>query len=121
MSENFSKLPEKREFWEKVLLRIVIRYGAFHAAEVPFVFGDLSAFNMLSRPEDEVFSDLMMTIWTNFAKTGDPSVDGVLDWPAYDLERATTAVLGKYIFLEPGIRSERVEKITAAYAAQRNK
>ena len=85
------------------------------------MFGDLSAFNMLSRPEDEVFSDLMMTIWTNFAKTGDPSVDGVLDWPAYDLERATTAVLGKYIFLEPGIRSERVEKITAAYAAQRNK
>ena len=97
------------------------KYGAFHAAEVPFVFGDLSSFNMTSRPEDELFSDLMMTIWTNFAKTGDPSVEGVLDWPAYDSERATTAVLGKDITLEPGIRSERVEKITAAYAAQRNK
>ena len=97
------------------------KYGAFHAAEVPFVFGDLSGFNMTSRPEDELFSDLMMTIWTNFAKTGDPSVEGVLDWPAYDSERATTAVLGKDITLESGIRSERVEKITAAYAAQRNK
>ena len=97
------------------------KYGAFHAAEVPFVFGDLSAFNMTSRPEDEVFSDLMMTIWTNFAKTGNPSVEGVLDWPAYDSERANTAVLGKELSVEPGIRSERVEKITAAYSAQRSK
>ena len=85
------------------------------------MFGDLSAFNMLSRPEDEVFSDLMMTIWTNFAKTGNPSVEGVFDWPAYDSENATTVVFGKDISLESGIRSERVEKITAAYAAQRNK
>ena len=76
---------------------------------------------MSSRPEDEEFSDLMMTIWTNFAKTGDPSVEGVVDWPAYDSERANIAVLGKDITFESGIRSERVEKITAAYAAQRNK
>ena len=76
---------------------------------------------MTSRPEDEVFSDLMMTIWTNFAKTGNPSVEGVLDWPAYDSERANTAVLGKELSVEPGIRSERVKKITAAYSAQRSK
>jgi para-nitrobenzyl esterase len=25
----------------------------------------------------------MMQIWTNFAKTGDPSIKGVVDWPAY--------------------------------------
>ena len=63
----------------------------------------------------------MMTIWTNFEKTGNPSVEGVLERPAYDPERAITAVLGKDITLESGIRSERVEKISAAYAAQRNK
>ena len=106
MSENVPKLPEKREFWEKVLLRIVIRYGAFHAAEVPFVFGDLSAFNMLSRPEDEVFSDLMMTIWTNFAKTGNPSVVG-----GVFIGRFTTLKMQLKLFLG------RIFSLNPAYAA----
>ncbi len=26
----------------------------------------------------------MLTIWTNFAKTGDPSIDGEIDYPLYD-------------------------------------
>ena len=33
---------------------------------------------------DEVVIDRMMTIWTNFAKTGDPSVPGEVDFPIYD-------------------------------------
>ncbi|MCH2558365.1 MAG: carboxylesterase family protein [Alcanivorax sp.] len=34
--------------------------------------------------DDETISDRMMTMWTNFAKTGDPSPDD-LHWPAYTL------------------------------------
>jgi para-nitrobenzyl esterase len=26
----------------------------------------------------------MMAMWTQFAKTGNPSVKGMIDWPAYD-------------------------------------
>jgi para-nitrobenzyl esterase len=25
-----------------------------------------------------------MRMWTQFAKTGDPSVEGLIDWPAWD-------------------------------------
>ena len=78
------------------------KYGAFHAAEVPFVFGDLSAFNMLSRPEEEVFSDLMMTIWTNFAKTGNPSVVvGVFIGRFTTLKMKLQLVLGRIFPLNP--------------------
>ena len=94
-------------------------YGAFHAAEVPFVFGDLSTFNITQRPKDRAFSELMMSIWTNFAKTGDPSVDGVIEWPPYDRVSSATAVLGEKISIQPGVRSERVAAITAAHTARR--
>ncbi|WP_370185784.1 carboxylesterase/lipase family protein [Alloalcanivorax sp.] len=33
---------------------------------------------------DQQVIDRMLTIWTNFAKTGDPSIDGDIDYPLYD-------------------------------------
>ena len=34
--------------------------------------------------EDLVFSQLMMEIWTNFAKTGNPNGHNAPDWPIFD-------------------------------------
>ena len=33
---------------------------------------------------DRKVSEEMMAMWTQFAKTGNPNVDGLIDWPAYD-------------------------------------
>ena len=33
---------------------------------------------------DRKVSEEMMSMWTQFAKTGDPSVKGLIDWPAYE-------------------------------------
>ncbi len=33
---------------------------------------------------DQQVIDRMLTIWTNFAQTGDPSIDGDIDYPLYD-------------------------------------
>lgn len=44
--------------------------GAFHGAEVPFVFGD--KFELMSMQEQSV-SRAMACYWTNFATTGDPN------------------------------------------------
>ena len=33
---------------------------------------------------DRQVAEEMMSMWTQFAKTGDPSVEGLIDWPAYD-------------------------------------
>jgi len=74
---------------------------AFHGLELPYVFGNipngLSARIVLALapgggceqkiPEadekDVMASENMMRLWYQFAATGNPSVPGLVDWPAY--------------------------------------
>jgi para-nitrobenzyl esterase len=59
--------------------------GARHAGEIEYVFGALkSVANVSWEPEDWKLSDLIMSYWSNFAKTGDPNGPGLPKWPRYD-------------------------------------
>ncbi|MGA2184194.1 MAG: carboxylesterase family protein [Bryobacteraceae bacterium] len=60
--------------------------GAYHSAEIEFVFGALPSKNLPWGPEDTKLSDLMSTYWSNFAKTGDPNGEGLPKWPAYNAD-----------------------------------
>jgi para-nitrobenzyl esterase len=73
-----------------------------HGIELPFVFGALDLKEELegmingvapsgaksTNPEptetDEKVSKAMMRMWTQFAKTGDPSIKELVKWPAYE-------------------------------------
>jgi para-nitrobenzyl esterase len=73
-----------------------------HAMEMHYVFGaldDLDAWTSLFflyaaggakspvpliTDVDRKVAEEMMTIWAHFAKTGNPSIGGLIDWPVYD-------------------------------------
>jgi para-nitrobenzyl esterase len=74
-----------------------------HSIELPYVFGDwdnttgwwhnISAIALQSGAKtaearltlsDKFISEAMMQLWAQFAKTGRPSVKGLVDWPAYE-------------------------------------
>jgi para-nitrobenzyl esterase len=75
-------------------------FGACHALEVPFVFGNLDAPGLSMLVGDSPPPTLVDTIqesWLAFARTGDPSNDLVGDWPAYDLDRRATVALDESV------------------------
>jgi para-nitrobenzyl esterase len=63
-----------------------IRRGAFHADEVPYVFGvQKDDFN----PTEDSVSDIMMNYWVNFVKTGNPNAIGLPYWPGFNEQEAS--------------------------------
>jgi para-nitrobenzyl esterase len=63
----------------------MMRYGAAHASEIPYVFNNLRGRNGAAvDSKDKEVAKMMNDYWTNFAKTGDPNGKGLPKWPVYD-------------------------------------
>jgi para-nitrobenzyl esterase len=60
--------------------------GAFHTAEIPFVFGNPGSAHWTT--DDLQASNVIQQYWTNFAKTGDPNGGSLPTWPRYNVDTA---------------------------------
>jgi para-nitrobenzyl esterase len=59
--------------------------GAYHSAEIEYVFGTLDAKSGVPwRPEDRALSDEMQRYWVNFARAANPNGRELPKWPVYN-------------------------------------
>jgi para-nitrobenzyl esterase len=70
------------------------RPGAFHSAEIAFVFDNLERCSNLTGgdPEADILSSQMSQAWINFARSGNPNHSDLPHWPAFTPDKGQTMV-----------------------------
>jgi para-nitrobenzyl esterase len=99
---------------------------AFHGLELAYVFGNIpdgiTAPTMLflapgggcttrdpgADQTDHVVADNTMRMWAAFAKTGNPSVKGLIEWPAYTEQNDQFMYIGQMLQAKKGVKESYV-------------
>jgi para-nitrobenzyl esterase len=71
-----------------------IKVGAFHSAELAYVFGTQASIDRPWSARDGALSAQMQQYWTNFAKTGNPNGEGLPEWPRFEVSGQQVMELG---------------------------
>ncbi len=95
-----------------------IKVGAFHSAELAYVFGTQASIDRPWSDRDAALSDEMQQYWTNFAKTGDPNGPGLPAWPRYGAPSQEAMELGDATRAIPVLDPQR-KALFDAYLATR--
>ena len=61
-------------------------YGAYHAAEIVYVFNNISITPYPNMKEDFEMAETISNYWVQFASTGNPNRTGLPEWKAYGIE-----------------------------------
>jgi para-nitrobenzyl esterase len=60
------------------------KYGAYHAAEIVYVFDNVARTSLKAEPTDKRLAEAMSACWVRFAATGDPNGSNLPAWSVYD-------------------------------------
>ncbi len=96
--------------------------GAHHGAEIGYAFntpgllGSGEAEEDAPEMVDQALTTAMMGYWTQFAKSGDPNDEGLVEWPAYDGEEPSYLELGDTIAVGSALGAERLDQLEAILA-----
>lgn len=76
------------------------RIKAYHGAEIPYVFETHD--DWLPTAEDDLrLTEIMMSYWVNFARTGDPNTPGLPRWQSYSDSTPYVQELGDNVAVLP--------------------
>ena len=97
------------------LSRPLAAAGAFHTAEIVYVFDNLQVRDWPWRPEDRRMAEIASSYWVNFAKSGNPNGPGLPDWPAYTGPDGTVMRLAEHSGAGPDPRLIRYQMLNEFY------
>ena len=80
--------------------------GACHAVELNHVFNNLDERMYTGDNVNEDLSNKIQTMWVNFAKYGDPSIESI-NWPKYDNDTRKTLIINEDIYVKEKQYSRR--------------
>jgi para-nitrobenzyl esterase len=96
--------------------------GSSHAAEIPYVFGNLGKFGQpggSDGAEDHALSGLITSYWINFAKKGNPNGPGLPVWPAFDDKEQKTMFFDKTPSARPHPNVDKIRAFDAHFVKLR--
>lgn len=85
--------------------------GAYHAAEIAYVFNNLNRANQLLQEADFKLADMMSSYWVNFAMTGDPNGKGLPAWTQYNRDAEAYLDFGDAVQLRNHLLKEQLDFI----------
>jgi para-nitrobenzyl esterase len=112
-----------------------IKWGSFHASEVPYVFatlpdsvygttasmvGDFSVDADSYNDQDTKLSKAMSSAWVRFAKTGDPNGPGLASWPVFTEQKESYLEFGDSIAAKTALRKKQLDFLSDFTASQRS-
>lgn len=81
--------------------------GAYHSSEMYYPFNTLHPAD--EKSENPELAEAIIQYWVQFAKTGNPNVDGLPAWPEYETDSAQYLELGEEIKTGTAYRHEAME------------
>jgi para-nitrobenzyl esterase len=93
--------------------------GAYHGAEIPYVFGTVDLVNSLVPgaydDRDRQLSQAMSGAWVRFVISGDPHADRLVKWPAYTRTNDVDLEFGDTIHAAAVPHAQAVDTFTTFY------
>jgi para-nitrobenzyl esterase len=95
--------------------------GAYHAAEIPYVFDNLKLLPWTSSAADQALAETMSDYWVRFATTGNPNGGSQPPWPVYHAASGACLEFGQAVQQRDAVLSAECdfydEYVTAKRAA----
>ena len=107
----FARLVTRRgvRAYRYVFTRAGDSTGAYHSAEITFVFDHPRASGRTAY--DSTLAETMSDYWVAFATTGDPNGDGRPRWPVYDATSDSYLELGSVVQAKAAFRQARFDSL----------
>ena len=101
-----------------------IKWGSFHASEIPYVFetlpdsvygtgpelfGDFSVDADTYNQQDAKLSEAMSKAWVAFAKTGSPNGPGLIRWPPFTAGQESYMEFGDRIVAKEALHKSQID------------